>query len=179
MAISSYGSSVDRIIRSSANNGKSLFEDGKSGVISTTTWYQGDLLCYDTSTNVIRQVAATTDAATILGIADNTVILGQLNSPYAGLTLTNSTQSTPGFVGPKYGVSASLICHTGDTLVFGQKMYLVDATNTQTVSGTDPGDHNYIGLYMGPGLTSAPALTLVPVLLGARYPAATATGLNF
>ena len=59
---------------------------------------------------------------------------------------------------------------TGDTLVFGQRMYLADGLDTQSVSGTDPGDHNYIGIYTGSGITSAPAGSVVPVLLNARIP---------
>jgi hypothetical protein len=179
MAITAATSSYDRIIRSSANNGKSLFEDGKAGVSSSSTWYQGDLLCYDTSSNILRVVAATSDAATFVGIADNQVASGVLYGPYQGLTPVDAAQKSPGFVGPKYGVSANMIANTGDTFVFGAKVYLLNGGTTQQVTVTDPGDHNYIGIYVGSGLTSAAAGALVPCLLGARYPAASAAGLNF
>jgi len=169
MAISAATSSVDRIIRSKANNGKSLFEDGKAGVSSSSTWYQGDLICYDTSSHILRVVASTADAANVVGIADNQVSSGKLYSPYAGLTNVDAAQVSPGFVGPKYGVVASMKLHTGDTLAFGQKVYLSDGDDTQTVGASAVG--SVIGMYVGSGITSAPAGSQVPVLIYANYPA--------
>lgn len=171
MAISAATSSVDRIVLSQSNNSKSLFNSGKAGVSSSISWQQGDLVCYDTSTFLLRVVAATSDAANIVGIADNRILNGQLYSPYAGLTNVDAAQVSPDFVGPKYSVVAQMKLHTGDTLVFGQKVYLVDGADTQTVGATDPGDHNYVGIYMGSGITSAPAGSQVQVLIIARYPA--------
>jgi len=170
MAISAATYSVDRIIRSKANNGKSMFEDGKSVCNSSSTWYQGDLICRDATSGCLRVIAATTDAATLVGIADNQVSSGKLYSPYNGLTYVDAAQVSPGFVGPKYGVVASMKLNTGDTLIPGQKVYSCDATDTQTVTATVAGSS--VGIYVGSGVTSAPAGTLVPVLIQANYPQA-------
>lgn len=172
MAISAATSSVDRIVKASANNGKSVFDNGKSGVTTTTTWYQGDLICYDTSTHLLRVVAATTDGANLVGIADNQILNGQLYGPYAGLTAVDAAQSSPKFVGPKCGVVALMKLHTGDTIAFGQKVYLSDGDDTQTVSSTSAGTS--IGVYQGSGVSSAPAGTQIGVLLIANYPVADA-----
>lgn len=176
MAISASTSGYDSIILSGP--GKSLFENGKVAA-GTSTWNQGDIMCFDTSTHVIRAVAATGDAVTLIGVADNSVVSGKLLGPYTGLTATNAAEVGPGFAGPKYGVVANPILNTGDAFAIGAKVYLIDALSCQTVSSTDPGDHNYIGIYQGPAVTSAAAGQKGPVLIGARYPSATATGLVF
>lgn len=170
MAISAATQNADRIVRSAANNGKSLFEDGKVAVSSSSSWYQGDLICYDTSSKILRVVAATGDAASIVGVADNQVVSGQLNSPYAGLTPVNAAQVSPGFVGPKYGVVAGMKLKTGDTVAVGDKVYLADGQDSQTVSVTDPGDGLFVGICVSAGVTSAPAGTVISCRLLARYP---------
>ena len=178
MAILASTLSVDAIVKKGP--GESLFENGQDAVSASSTWYQGDLMCFDTSSNILRVVAATTDAVTLVGIADNTVIGGKLLGPYAGLTATDAAEKGPGFAGPKYGVIASLVLKTGDALAVGAKVYLADGLDTKSVSATDPGDHNYIGIYQGPAaISSATAGQKINVLLGARYPAATAAGLVF
>jgi hypothetical protein len=178
MAITASTLSVDNIVR--GGPGKSLFEDGKT-VAGSSTWNQGDLVCFDTSSHSVRVVAATGDAVTIVGVADNNVISGKLVGPYTGLTQVDAAQSSPGFVGPKYGVTARLKLHTGDAFVLGCKVYLSDGDDTQTVTSTAP-DANYIGIFVGSGgsaVASAAADQLGDILIGARYPSATGTGLNF
>lgn len=177
MAITASTSGYDSIVK--CGPGKTLFEEALPFVSSSITWYQGDMLCYDTSAHTLRVVAATSDAATIVGVADNTVISGQLNSPYAGLTAVNAAQTSPGIAGPKYGVVATPVLKTSDAFAPGVKVYLVNGGNTQTVSSTDPGDGNYIGIYVGANVASATAGQKGQVLVGARYPSATGTGLVF
>ena len=174
MSIASTGFGVDRISRQ--DEGKSLFDEAKNAVTSSQTWYQGDLMCFDTSLNVIRAVSATADAATFIGIADNTVLNGQLLGPYTGLTPVDGAQVSPGIVGPKYGCWANMKLNVGDVFTVGAKVYL--STDTQTVTVTNPGDGNYIGIFMDPGLTAVSGST-GNVLIGARYPSATGTGLVF
>lgn len=177
MSISASSGNFDAVVKSGP--GKSLFESGKNATGSGSTWHQGDLICYDTSLKYCRAVTATGDGVTFVGISDNQVISGQLNSPYAGLTPVDAAQVTPDFVGPKYGVIGRMILKTGDAFVDGGKVYLANGLDCQSVSSSDPGDGNYIGIFQGPSVSSAAAGQLGDVLIGARYPSATGTGLNF
>lgn len=176
MAITAATSSVDRIIR--GGPGKSIFDDGKAAISSSSSWYQGDLICFDTSAHILRVVAATGDAVTFVGIADNQVISGQLSGPYDGLTAVNAAQVTPGFTGPKYGVSAQMILKTSDAFVMGAKVYLCNV-DSQTVSSVDPGDANHVGIFVGPSaVASAAAGQQGAILIGCRYPNGTGGTLN-
>lgn len=176
MAITASTSSVDAIVR--GGPGKSLFEDGKSAVGSTSTWNQGDFICFDTSLGYLRAVTATGDAATIVGVADNQIASGVLNSPYAGLTAVNAAQVTPGFVGPKYGVTVRATLKTGDAFAVGGKVFLANGQTTQTISSVDPGDANYIGIFVGPAVSSAAAGQTGDFLIGYRYPTGSTGYLN-
>ncbi len=164
MAITAYGSNVNRIVRDGP--GKTFFESGKSVASSATNWNQGDLVYLDTSAHVLKRVAATGDAATIQGIADNVVTAGRLAGPYDGLTPVNSAQVTPDFVGPKYGVVAELVLLTSDAFYPGVKVYLHEGGNSQMV--TSGADSEYIGIYVGPAVASAAAGQTGFVRLGAR-----------
>lgn len=180
MSISAYGSNVNRIVKSEDHNGKSLFDSGKYAVDASSTWNQGDLIMFNTTAHALRRVAATGDAATFVGIADNQVTAGKLAGPYDGLTAVDAAQVSPQFVGPKFGVVASLVAKTSDAFNVGNKVFLVDGGNSQQVTVTDPSDGNYIGIYVGNGaIASATAGQQILVKLGSRYPQATGTGLNF
>lgn len=169
MAISASSLSVDNIVR--GGPGRSIFEDGKAAVGTGSTWNQGDQICFDTSLVILRAVTGTGDAATIVGVADNVVTSGKLAGPYDGLTAVNAAQVSPGFVGPKYGVTARLTLKTGDAFNIGDKVYLADGADTQTVSSTDPGDHNHVGIFVGlVAVASAAAGQTGDVLYGCRYP---------
>jgi hypothetical protein len=176
MSISASTSSLNAIVRNGP--GLTLFEDGKSVTSSSSSWNQGDLICFDTGSTTLRAVTATGDAATFAGIADNVVVSGQLASPYQGLTPVNGAQVSPGFVGPKYGVTARLVVNTGDALTPGCKMYLLNGGTCQQVTVTNPGDGNYIGIYVGVAVASAAAGQQVDVLIGSRYPSGTGSALN-
>lgn len=177
MAISASSGSVDNLVRSGP--GRSIFEDGKAAVGSGSTWNQGDQICFDTSLHYLRAVTATGDALTIVGIADNVVSAGALVGPYQGLTAVAGAQVSPGFVGPKYGVTARLTLKTSDAFNIGDKVYLADGQSCQVVSSSNPGDGNYVGIFMGPSaVASASAGQTGDILYGARYPAAAATSLQ-
>ncbi len=154
-AITSYGSAVNRVYRSDAR--KSFFEDAKALASSAVSWNQGDLLYLDTSAHLIKRVAATGDAATFLGIAENTVSAGILVGPYSGLTAVNAAEAIACLVGPSFGVEALMVLKTSDAFNPGDKVYLVSGGNSQQVSVTDPGDGNYIGQFQGPAVASAAA----------------------
>ena len=180
MAITAATVGVNRIIRSGVDGGKTLFDEGKSAVSSSSNWVQGDLIYFDTSSHILNVVSATGNAVTFVGIADNTVTSGKLVGPYTGLTLTNSAEVSPGFVGPKYGVAAQMILKTSDAFNIGDKVYLSNGGTSQTVTVTDPGDGNYIGIFVGPAaVASAASGQQGYIKIGCRYPSATGTGLNF
>lgn len=177
MAITAASVGADRIVRSDL--GQSLFDDIKAVVSSSVTWKQGDLLSFDTSAHVLKLVAATSDAANFVGIADNYITSGKLVGPYDGLTPVDAAQSGPYAIGPKFGVVASLKLHTGDAFNPGNKVYLSNGDDSQTVTVTDPGDANYIGIFVDAAVASAASGQQAKIKIGARYPSATGTGLNF
>lgn len=174
MAITASTLNQDAIYRS--DNLQCRFEDGLTFVTTSITWNQGDFLCFDTSAHTIRRVAATGDAATIIGIAQQGITSGVVDGPYQGLATTNAPRA---FVGPCYGVTAYRILKTGDAFNPGVKVYLADGGTTQTVSSTDPGDGNYVGLYDGLAVSSAAAGQTGFVKIGCRYPTATGGELEF
>lgn len=157
---------ANRIVRQGP--GKSLFEDC-SQVVGTASWNQGDLICIDSSTHLLRAVSGQTDAVSICGIADNTIVSGKLSGPYDGLAGNNAAAGGPQFAGPKYGVVASMKLLSGDAFVHGQPVYLTTAGDAQTVTITAPSTNDPIGIYQGPSLTAGSA-SVGPVLIGSRYP---------
>jgi len=177
MAITAGTIAKDRTYRS--DDVKALFEPGVNFLSTSVTFKQGDLLCYDTAAHVLKLVAATGDAATIIGVAQESVTAGVLVGPYTGLSDPTSVALPQAIVGPFYGLTASMILNTGDAFNPGIKVYLVDATNSQTVGVTDPGDGNYVGLYVGPVIASATAGQEGQIKIGCRYPAATGAALQF
>lgn len=170
-AITSYGSSVDRVRRGGAQ-ARSVFESGLPGVkIGTPTFNQGDLMCYDSTVPGIRAVTATTDAAAFLGVSPVSVVAGKLAGPYDGLTQTNAAQAAQEFRGPIHDADFSMQLKIGDAFTFGCKVYLVDGGDTQTVTITDTlAAGNYIGYYVGDAITPA-AATTGTVHIISRYPA--------
>lgn len=175
MAISAGTISKDRTYRSDAI--KSLFEAGINVDTTAVNCKQGDLMCLDTTNHRLKVVAATGDALTFLGVSDVTLVNGVLAGPYDGLT--TSQGAIIAFRGPMYGGVFLMILKTGDAFNPGDKVYLADATNSQTVSVTDPGDANFIGVYVGPAIASAAAGQEGQIKIGLRYPAATGTAIQY
>jgi hypothetical protein len=164
MAITASTSAKNRVYRSDAR--KSFFEDAQSVVSSAVTWYQGDLLYFDDATNLIKVVAATGNAATFLGIADNTVSAGKLVGPYAGLTAVNAAEAISALVGPSFGVEALMKLKSGDVFAPGDKVYLTEGGDSQTVTSTDPGGDLFIGQYQGATVTATATSEGVILLYG-------------
>ncbi len=152
MAITASTSAKNRVFRSDAR--KSFFEQAKYAVDSTISWNQGDLMYLDTSAHLIKVVAATGNAATFLGVADNTVISGKLVGPYTGLTAVTAAEAISSLVGPSFGVEAKMKLLASDAFVTGGKVYLCNS-DSQTVSSTDPGDQNFIGFFQDAAITAA------------------------
>jgi len=155
-------SPTNRITRSISQ--KSLFEDSSAVTPSTLSYNQGDLLAFDTSAHVLKLMAAEGDAVTFVGIARETVLLGNLKRPF--VTPVDGSFGADVIAGPVYGVIAKLQLKSGDTLNPGDDVYADPVTGNANVqaAGTKP-----IGTYEGPAVTAG-ASTYVEVLLGARYP---------
>lgn len=166
MAITAATTGKNRIFRS--ENPRSLFESAKNVVTSASSWQQGDLLAYDTSSHIVRVVSSTADSANFLGIADNVVSSGKLVGPYSGLTKTDASEALGDLHGPVYGVEGMMKLKSGDVFTSGLKVYLANGADTQTVSSVDPGDANHIGIYVGPTVTAGSG-SEGPCLIGARY----------
>lgn len=159
---------INNIVRSVSP--KSIFESALPVLSSSVSFNQGDLIAFDT-TNHILKVAATGDGANFLGVARNTIVNGLPKSPYQG-TAVDASEYPSDIAGPVYGVVAFFTLKTSDTVTPGVKLYLT--ASAQTVTVTQPGSDAAIGIYQGKGVTSAPAGTLIDVLVTANY-----SGLNF
>lgn len=155
---------INNIVRSVAP--KSIFESAKEVVTSAVSFNQGDLIAFDDTNNRLKAVAATADAATILGVARQTIVSGKVVSPYSG-TAVDAAQAIEDIAGPVYGVVASLKLKSGDSFAPGDKVY-VTVTDAQTVTVTDPGDGNHIGIYQGAAVTAASG-SKGDILVGARF----------
>lgn len=147
--------------------------DAFNFVGAASNWNQGDLLCLDTSTHLIKPLSSAADSQTFLGIAVNTVVNGTLKSSYQG-TAVDAAESPVSMSGPCSGVVGKMKLHTGDSVNPGDLMYHSLADDVQTVTVTAPSAASHaLGVYQGAAITSAPAGTQVEVQLGHRYPADT------
>lgn len=145
---------------------KSIFESAKNVISSTTSFLQGDLLIFDTSTKVLRVAATEAEGATFCGVARLSISLGKPVSPYQG-TAVDAAQAIVDIPGPTYGVVAKCIILTGDSVNPGDNIFLSPGVGTRGVASTGT---KAIGTYEGPAIAGAAALTQIEVLLGARYP---------
>lgn len=138
------------IVRQVAPN--SAIADLTNFVSSACTWNQGDILFYDTATNLVKPVASDANGATCMGVAVNTVISGKPAPVYQG-TAVDAAVSAQSLAGPVFGCEVKLKLKTGDSFTPGAAIYAtsVDA-QTVSVSGT-----NAIGFYVGPAVTGAGA----------------------
>lgn len=155
---------INNIVRSVSP--KSIFESAKAVITSAVSFNQGDLIAFDDTNNRLKAVAATADAAAILGVARQTIVSGKVVSPYSG-TAVDAAQAIEDIAGPVYGVVASLKLKSGDTFAPGDKVY-VTVTDAQTVTVTDPGDGNHVGIYQGAQVTAG-ASSKGDILVGARF----------
>lgn len=145
----------------------SLFESAKFVIDSTVSFNQGDLIALDTVNHVLKAVTASTDAPNFLGVAAVTIVSGKVKSPYQG-TAVDAAQAIEDIKGPVSHVVVELIATTGDAFVPGALVYLT-ATDAQTVTSTDPGTHDPIGVYQGKNIASASAGQKIEVFIKHRF----------
>jgi hypothetical protein len=162
---------INNIVRSVRPG--AVFESAKSVITTAVSYNQGDLICFDDTNNRLKAVALTADAATILGVAIQTIVSGKVVGPYSG-TAVDASVALSDLKGPVYGVVASLKLKVGDSFAPGDKVY-VTVTDAQTVTVTDPGDANHIGIYQGAAVTAA-AGSKGDIMVGNRFGG---TGLQF
>lgn len=143
---------------------KSIFPSSIAVLTTAVTFNQGDLLAFDTSNKRLKP-AGTADAANLLGVAIQKVVNGVVQSPYQG-TAVDASVGISDMGGPLYGVVASFAPKVGDSFTPGCLVYLT--SDPQTVTVTDPGSNDSVGVYQGIAITGAAGL-LVDVLVGARY----------
>lgn len=167
--------SQNNIVRSVAP--KSVFESAKPVLSSAVTYNQGDLIYFDTSAKLIKPVAVTGNAATVIGVARQKIVSGIAPSPYQG-TLTDSSEAISDVAGPVYGVVAFMTLTTGDAFNPGDKVYMV-ASAPQTVTSSDPGNGYSVGIFQGAAVASAAAGQTGDILIGSRLPAGATNQINF
>ena len=155
----------NNIIRGGAQ-GRSLFPSALPLLDSTVNYNQGDLICFDTSNNLLIP-AATGNVANLLGVAVNTIVAGKPKSPYPGVPVTEGASD---LAGPLFSVVATFIAETGSTLAPGDLVYL-SSVDAQHVADTDPGSNGSIGIYTGSqgSFNSTAAGQKVDILVGARF----------
>jgi hypothetical protein len=148
---------------------KSLFESAKAVISAAVSFNQGDLISLNGG--VLTAYTTETTAVNLLGVARQTVVSGVVKSPYSG-TAVDASVALEDLVGPVYGVIAKFKVKTSDSLTPGCLLYLA-GTDAQTLTVTDPGTHDHMGIYQGAAATAA-ATERYEVLVGARYGASVA-----
>ena len=159
--------------RISRNGGikKSLFPSALKVIDATVSFNQGDLLVFDDTNTRLKVPVAEAEGSTFLGIAEVTVVLGKLATPYLG-TAVDAANAISDIPGPAYSVIAKLVLKTGITINPGDPIFLDPATGVAGVTNTGT---KQIGTYQGAAITTAPAGTIVECLLGCRHPSDTLT----
>lgn len=148
----------------------SIFESAKALISSAVSWNQGDLLYLDTTNHLIKPIATeSTDSASFLGVARQTISSGKVVSPYQG-TAVDAAQAIEDIAGPVFGVIANLQLKSGDVFVAGGKVYAVDGA-AQTVTSTAPMSAAVVGVFQDAGVTAG-ASSFGNVLITALWPAA-------
>lgn len=151
-------------ITRSVNPG-SMFESAINVISSACTWNQGDMLYFNTGSNIILPVGSDANGQTFLGIARQAIVAGIEPQPYT--TLTSGAQAIVDIGGPLYGVVAKVSLKSGDSFTPGCKVYCGPSdTNAQTVSVTGTYD---VGTYQGASITAASS-DIGEVYFGHRYP---------
>jgi hypothetical protein len=146
---------------------KSVYESAINVIDATVSFNQGDILCLDS--DKLKAVAADADGATVLGVAQATVLLGKVVGPYSGLA-TSSAQAIEDIAGPVYGVIVRMKLKSGDVFGPSDAVYAC-AVDAQTVSSAGT---NQIGIFQGASITAG-ASSEGEILIGAVTPA----GLQF
>lgn len=118
-------------------------------VSSACTWNQGDILYFDTGTNLVKAVTADADGATVLGVAVQAVVSGKPKPVYSG-TAVDAATAIEALAGPLHGVEIKVKLKNGDVFTPGAAVYAT-AVDAQTVSSAGV---NAIGFYVGATVTA-------------------------
>lgn len=144
---------------------KTLFADMKPFVDSSLTCEQGDLLMFDTGTQLIKKLAAETDGEFICGIAPVKITAGKLAHAYT--TDVDASVATPALPGPEYGSIYKVILKAGDSLVAGANVFADPVTGGRNVQAAGTKE---IGKYQGAAVTAPAGGLEIEVLIGCRAP---------
>lgn len=137
----------NRIVRSVSPG--SIFENAKPVVSSAISWNQGDLLYFDGATNLLKPLASDATAATICGIARQTIVSGKPVSPYQG-TAVDAAQAIEALAGPQHGVVAKMLLKAGDSFAPGDLVFYGGDAQTVSTVGT-----NLVGIFQSAAITAA------------------------
>lgn len=142
-----------------------VFDDITGMIASTASFNQGDLLMYSPTTYQVTTMVAEADAQYFIGVATEDIVTGKPRVPYS--TDVDSSIAAGAVNGPIYGVVASCILQTGQTINPGQAMYAAPSAGGRYVAGAGT---KIIGVYEGSAIASSVAGQVVNVRIGARYP---------
>lgn len=150
---------------------KQIFPDVRGIVSSDSDWNQGDLLIFDSASNIVRAPTAEAEGQYVLGVAQQDVVNGKPVGPYAGLA-TESALGAMAVNGPVYGNSYKMVLKTGETLSPGAYVYAYPSGGANYVAATAAATATQpVGVYIGNvTVTSAAAGTQIECLIGARFP---------
>ena len=137
---------------------KSMFEDALNLISSAISWNQGDLLYLDTTAHLLKPLDSDAHAASVCGIARQSIVSGKLYPVYQG-TQVDAAGAIESVAGPQVGVIASLKLKSGDAFVPGAAVYFGGDAQTVSVTGT------YIVGYFQDAAITANASSVGNVLL--------------
>lgn len=126
----------------------SVFEEAQALVSSAISWNQGDLIYLDTTNHLLKALDSDAHAATICGIARQSISSGKPSPVYQG-TAVDAAAAIEGIAGPQAGVIAKMKLKSGDAFVPGCAVYYGGDAQTVSVTGT-----NTVGLYQDASVTA-------------------------
>jgi hypothetical protein len=159
----------NKVARRVARN--TMFGDIINMIGASSTWNQGDLLIFNTTTLTVARAAVQSDGANFLGISPVTIVNGKMASSYTADT--DASQTPASMPGPEFGDEYFVVCKAGDALTPGCALYLAPLTGYNTVSVTG---NKQVGIYIGPAMVSATGGSTIVAKLLAAYPDGTLKG---
>lgn len=144
---------------------KTIFPDIQKVVNSSSTWNEGDLLIFNTTTHRIEKPTLETQGSTFVGVSP--IQISQGKPPAVYVADVDASAAIPAQMGPEYGNAYRVILKAGDAINPGDSVYLDPTSGAQNVSVTGT---KAIGTYYGAALTAATGGTVIEVVIGARFP---------
>lgn len=152
---------INRIKREIAP--KTILPELGAAIVAGQSWKQGDLLYFDDTNNLVKPITVETQAATLLGLAQQSITNGVMDGPYTGLT--DTSPSNPILAGPVYGVEVEMNLKDGDAVSIGDRLFATTDPTIVSVTGTKE-----IGVYTGNKNISAGTGLKLNMHLGSRFP---------